>query len=97
MQAQAAWHKACWQEKVRWPVHADVLPPAVTAGHAAAEQLRPEMASGQEEAHAAPQQGRKRRRAEAAAAAQVPAAAAGAGEERGLGMRAAKRPRRFQQ
>lgn len=88
MQALAAWHKACWHHKVRWPVRTDALPAAMSAEHAAAEQLRADMGAGQEDARAAPKQGCKRRRSEAEA---------GAGEERGLGKRAAKRSRRFQQ
>ena len=97
MQALAAWHKACWHHKVRWPVRTDAPPAAMRAEHAAAEQLRADMGAGQEHARAAPKQGCKRRRSEAATAEEVLAAEAGAGEEPGLGKRAAKRPRRFQQ
>ena len=97
MQTLAAWHKACWHHKVRWPFGTDALLAAMRAEHAAAEQLHADMGAGQEDARAAPKQGCKRRRAEAAAAEEVLAAEEGAGEERGPGKRAAKRPRRFQQ
>jgi len=92
VQALAAWHKACWHHKVRWPVRTDAPPAAMRAEHAAAD-----MGAGQDDERAAPKQGCKRRRLEAAAAEDVLAAEAGAGEERGLGKRAAKRPQRFQQ
>ena len=97
VQALAAWHKACWHHKVRLPVCTEALSAAMSAEHAAAEQLRAAMGAGQDDARAALKQGCKRWRLEAAAAEEVLAAEAGAGEERGLGKRAAKRPRRFQQ